>query len=122
MVILSGCTYSESRQANIAWDSDDFELHLRTQGGESSKVYGTIEIESSKDSGTRISVTLPSFVEDTKEFVTNPREKKKEDSIDVVESKVIGGTRIKLDTLKQIIWDYFFRIMCLVFCGADLWD
>ena len=45
MVILSGCTYSESRQANIAWDSDDFELHLRTQGGESSKVYGTIEIE-----------------------------------------------------------------------------
>lgn len=55
--------------------------------------------------------------EDTKELVTNPREQKTGDIFEVVESKVMGGTRIKLNTLKQIIWDYTDRIVTPVYIG-----
>ena len=55
--------------------------------------------------------------EDAKELVTNPREQKTGDIFEVVESKVMGGTRIKLNTLKQIIWDYADRIVTPVYIG-----
>lgn len=55
--------------------------------------------------------------EDTKELITNPREQSKGDSVEVIESKVMGGTRIKLNTLKQIISDYADRIVTTVFIG-----
>jgi CRISPR/Cas system-associated protein Cas7 (RAMP superfamily) len=55
--------------------------------------------------------------EDTKEMVTNPREQTKGDRIEVVESKVMGGTRLKIDTLKQIISDYADRIVTPVYIG-----
>ncbi len=51
--------------------------------------------------------------EDTKEFVTNGREKDGE----IIESQVAGGVRLKLDTLKQTIWDYRDRIVTPVFIG-----
>ncbi|HTN08483.1 hypothetical protein [Agriterribacter sp.] len=52
--------------------------------------------------------------EDTKEIVTTPREDK---GYEVIESEVIGGTRIKLDTLKQILWDYKDRLVTPVYVG-----
>ncbi|MDD5090317.1 MAG: hypothetical protein PHQ23_05310 [Candidatus Wallbacteria bacterium] len=51
--------------------------------------------------------------EDTKEIVTSPREK----SEDVVPSDVIGGVRIKIDALKEIIKDYSDRIITPVYIG-----
>lgn len=52
--------------------------------------------------------------EDTKEFVTNGREKDGE----VFESQVAGGVRLKIDTLKQTIWDYRDRLVTPVFIGV----
>jgi len=45
VVFLSGCTYSESRQINVVWESSDKKLVLYSQGAESSKVYGFIIID-----------------------------------------------------------------------------
>lgn len=55
--------------------------------------------------------------EDTKEMVTNPKEQTKGDSVEFVESAVMGGTRLKLDTLQQIISDYADRIVTPVYIG-----
>lgn len=55
--------------------------------------------------------------EDTKELVTNPREQTKSDTTEIIESRVMGGTRIKLNTLKQIISDYADRIVTSVYIG-----
>lgn len=53
--------------------------------------------------------------EDTKELVTTPREEK---GYAVVESEVIGGTRLKLNALKQILWDYKDRLVTPVYIGV----
>lgn len=55
--------------------------------------------------------------EDTKEFVTSPIEKRGADTAEIIESKVVGGTRIKLNTLKQVISDYADRIITPVYIG-----
>lgn len=55
--------------------------------------------------------------EDTKELVTNPLEQMKGDDVRVMESKVMGGTRIKLNMLKQIVTDYADRIVTPVYVG-----
>lgn len=53
--------------------------------------------------------------EDTKEIVTNPREGK---DAEVIESQVVGGVRLKLNTLKQVIWDYKDRLKTSVYIGV----
>jgi CRISPR/Cas system-associated protein Cas7 (RAMP superfamily) len=55
--------------------------------------------------------------EDTKELVTSPREQTKGSDIEFVASNVMGGTCLKLNTLKQIIFDYAERIVTPVYIG-----
>jgi CRISPR/Cas system-associated protein Cas7 (RAMP superfamily) len=55
--------------------------------------------------------------EDTKELVSSPREQIRGDGNDITESKVTGGTRIKVDSLKQVISDYAERIVTPVYIG-----
>jgi CRISPR-associated protein Cst2 len=92
---------------------------VRLRGGAKQAQFGTdvspkLIILAGLTSGNLI---FNDLFEDTKEFVTNPREQKRGDSVEVVNSKVVGGTRIKLDTLKQIIWDYRDRIVTPIYIG-----
>ena len=55
--------------------------------------------------------------DDTREIVSSPNEIYKDSNPEIIESQVIGGVKLKIKTLEQIISDYKDRITTSVYIG-----